>query len=97
MEQSEFIFLSKRMNAASSRMDEVGNVSVTLRPGILLSHNYKKKNFMMITFTDEQDRFVIGTKDQLQHIYEIHINKKRAIEEIRRYCQKNLEPILPPK
>ena len=90
MQQHEFIWLSKSMNVESVTQNETGCTTVEVRPGLMISHNYKKKDLMLLTFTEDNMTFIIPSKLELEAIYQLHTGYEDAVHLIRGYCDKFL-------
>ena len=91
MQQHEFIWLGNNMKVGRVGQDTVGNTIVDLRPQIQITHNYKKKNLMLITFSDDGLTFIIPSKSQLEDIYRMHLSNVHLGEILRKYCEDNLQ------
>lgn len=93
MKQNEFIWMAKNLRATKSVQDEDGNTAITLRPNILVVHNYKKRDQMIIVFIEDNSQYIIHTKKQLEDIFHIHLENKDAADILQRYCMSNLTKI----
>jgi len=90
MEQHEFIWMGKKLGVPVSQ-DETGNTVMSLRPQIQLTHNYKKKNFTQIVFTEDQTRFTVSNKSEVESIVGLHIANEHLEQVLRKYCDENLQ------
>jgi hypothetical protein len=87
MNQPEFIWMAKNLKVTDVKQDETGNTIINLRPQIQLTHSYKKKNQMQIIFTEDQARYLISTKVELQEIYRLHLSNVDLENVLRHYCE----------
>lgn len=90
MEQHEFIWMGKKLGVPVSQ-DETGNTIINLRPQIQLTHNYKKKNQTQIVFTEDQARYTVSNKSEVESIVGLHLNNVHLEHALRKYCEENLQ------
>lgn len=90
MKQQEFMYASANMKAGATTQDDIGNTVVSLQSDISVSHNYKKKDQMLITFSKDSVSFIIPSKSELEKIYSINLMNPNATPEIRKYCEEKL-------
>lgn len=93
MKQHEFIWAARNMNVGDARQNDSGQTYITLRPGIMLIHDYKKKDQMTIEFTGDQAVYIIRDRKELETIYRLHLENRDLVEILRRYCSDNLTKI----
>lgn len=91
MQQQEFIWMANNIPHDGIIQDEIGNTIIQLRSQIQLTHNYKKKNQMMIIFQEDQSRFLIPSKKRLEDIYRLHLENTQLTDILRNYCEGTLE------
>ena len=90
MKQHEFIYLSRNMTN-QVRQDLIGNVIVDLNQMVEITHNYKKKDLMTLTMKEDQSKYTIPSRSDLEEIYKIQVSEENPIQLIREYCEKNLK------
>lgn len=90
MEQHDFIWMGKKLMVPVTQ-DETGNTIIALRPQIQLTHNYKKKNLTQIIFTEDQTRFIISNKSELNAIIELHLKNNHLEQVLRKFCEDNFQ------
>lgn len=93
MKQHEFIWAARNMNVGEARQNDSGQTYITLRPGIMLTHDYKKKDQMTIEFDGDRAVYIIRDRKELEWIYRLHLENHDLIEILRRYCSENLTKI----
>lgn len=93
MKQHEFIWAARNMKVGEARQDDSGKTCITLRPSILLIHDYKKKDRMTIEFHDDQSTYIIHDRKELEAIYRLHLENEHLSEVLHRYCSENLTKI----
>lgn len=93
MQQHEFIWMAKNLKVNNVTQNENGTTTINLRPQIQITHNYKKKNQMLIIFTEDQVRYLISTKVELQEIYRLHLSNVDLENVLRHYCEDWLKKI----
>lgn len=93
MKQHEFIWAARNMKVGEARQTDNGKTCITLRAGILLIHDYKKKDRMTIEFHDDQSIYIIHDRKELETIYRLHLENEHLSEVLRRYCSENLTKI----
>lgn len=93
MQQHEFIWMAKNLKVTDVTQDETGNTVINLRPQIQLTHNYKKKNQMQIVFTEDQSRFLIPSKSDLEEIFRLHLSNVNVEQILRKHCEDNFEKV----
>lgn len=93
MQQHEFIWMAKNLKVDNVTQDESGNTIVKLRPHIVFMHNYKKKNQMMIMFSEDKATYIIPSKVEMEEIYEMHLTNPDVEQLLRKYCEENLEKV----
>lgn len=91
MQQHEFIYITQTIRMMNIHQDPTGKTIVQLRPQIQIIHNSKKKNQMQIIFTEDQARFLIPSKKELEEIYRLHLENVNLSQILREYCEKNLQ------
>lgn len=92
MEQHDFIWMGKKLMVPVTQ-DETGNTIITLRPQIQLTHNYKKKNLTQVVFTEDQSRYTIGSKLELELIIGLHLSNDNLDQKLREFCESHLEKV----
>lgn len=93
MKQMEFLWMSNNIQPEEVIQGENGDVIVNLRKGIQVIHNYKRGNKMTVRFTEDQTSFVIPSKKELEDIYRMHLGNTNLINELRKYCDDNLQSL----
>lgn len=93
MKQHEFIWMANNVHAGKAVQDESGNTAITLRPTIMVVHNYKKRDQMTLVFVEDQSQYIIPTKKELEEIFRIHLENQNINEILRRYCTEKLTKI----
>lgn len=93
MKQHEFIWAARNMNVGEARQNDSGQTYITLRHGIQLTHDYKKKDQMTIEFLEDQSAYVIHDRKELEAIYRLHLENQNLNDVLRRYCSENLTKI----
>lgn len=92
MDQIKFIYTSKQIKPAGEVTDDGnGGVAVLLRPGVVVTHKYKRNNQMTITFTEDESEYIIGTDKELEEIYRMHLSNVNFIQPARKYCDDHLQ------
>jgi hypothetical protein len=92
MQQHEFIWMAQKLGIKSQQGAE-GITVINLRPQIQIAHNYKKKDQMTVIFTEDQSRFLISSKPQLEEIILLERSNKDLEQILRKYCEDNLEKV----
>lgn len=92
MDQAKFLWLTKTIHPKGPVTQGPNGIStVELRPGITISHNYKKNNQVKITFTDTNISYIVDDHNDLQDIVLLHLNNEECAEQIRQYCETNFK------
>ena len=92
MQQHEFIWMGAKLGAPVAQ-SENGVSTITLRPQINLVHDYKKKDQTLVVFTEDDSKFIISDKDELNHIIGMHLTNDYIEQTLREYCNANLQKI----
>ena len=93
MYEPEFIWMAKSLKVTDITQDGSGKTIINLRPQIQIIHNYKKKNQMILTFTEDQTRYLVPSKLELQEIYRLHLSNVDLEHVLRKYCEEKLQKI----
>lgn len=95
MKQVDFMMLSNNIKGATVNQGTSGIVTVTLHDECIITHNYKKKDKIVIEF-NEGDKYLITKRVELELIYSIHLEnleKPNVLDLIKNYCSENLTKI----
>ena len=95
MKQVDFMMLSNNIKGAIVNQGTSGIVTVTLLDGCVITHNYKKKDKIVIEF-NEGDKYLITKRVELELIYSTYLEnleKPNALDLIKKYCSENLTKI----
>lgn len=87
--QPKFIQLATAAEPMNITDNGAGVISVILRTGVVVTHNYKKGNQVAITFTEDGTTYEIETQQQLEDIFAIHMTNQNLIQPARNYCKDN--------
>ena len=90
MEQHEFIWMGNKLGVQVIQ-GEGGITSIQLRPKIVVSHNYKKKNLTQVVFIEDGAKYNIGSKYELESVIALHLSNEHLETVLRSFCEKNLE------
>lgn len=89
MKQPEFMMFVNNIQSENVIQVTDGTVVAKLSPLLEISHNYKKKDLMIITFTEDKKQYTIPDRRSLEEITRLHLEEKPSMT-IREYCEKNL-------
>lgn len=93
MKQHEFIWMANNVRAGKAVQDASGNTAITIRPNIMVVHNYKKRDQMTLVFVEDNSQYLIPTKKELEEIFRIHLENQNINEILLRYCTEKLTKI----
>jgi hypothetical protein len=68
-------------------------VIVTLKEGIDIKHNYKKKDQITIELKESGETYLLSTKKDLEEIYRIHLSNTNSTQVLYEWCMKSLNKI----
>jgi hypothetical protein len=89
MKQPEFLFIAHNLKVSGVVQSDPETI-VNLRPGIIIKHNYRKKDLMTITFTDGNNSYIIPSRKELEEIYRLHLGNADLLQLLQEWCIKNL-------
>lgn len=87
MTQQDFIWETRDYNV--NQKDD-GVTSSYLRAGVLVTHNFKKRNIVHITFEETNERFMILTRMQLRYLVELNRYYPDSSVPMKEFCEKCL-------
>ena len=84
-----------KQSAPSGKITQGSNadVIVDLRPNISISHSYKKKNRIELTFKDDQKKYIVERDSDLEEIYKLHMTHPNVEVILRKYCKEHLNEV----
>ena len=94
MDQTKFTYMSKKVNPVGGVTDDgYGVIIVNLRPGVQITHSYRKNNRMEIIFIEDQSHYEITSEKELESIYRIHLSNTNFIQPARKWCDEHLNRV----
>lgn len=96
MNQIKFISMTNQIQPQGNveqTTDGIVVVNVRINPNIQITHNYKKKDEILIIFNDINEKFKLASDNQLEEIYKLHLGNINLTEPLHRYCEENLQKI----
>ena len=92
MQQHEFIWMGGKLNLPMLQNGD-GVTTIDLRPQIKLVHEYKKKDQTLVVFMEDDSKFIISSKDELNDIIHMHLTNEHLEQQLLEYCKANLQKI----
>ena len=94
MAQPKFIQLVTASQPTNIVDNGAGVVSAIIRTGVVVTHDYKKGNRVVLSFGEAGVAYEIETVNQLEDILAIHLRNKNFTEPAMKYCkEKGLKEI----
>ena len=94
MTQQKFMWITNQVSPVGKITQGTnGTVSVDLRDNINIVHNYKKNNSVVLTFKDDQKKYLITSDHDLEEIYKLHLTHPNVEVVLRKYCSDHLKEI----
>lgn len=95
MKQIDFMMLSNNIEGVSVSQGNAGIVTATLLDGaITITHNYKKKDKMIINFDDS--KYLVASRSELEQVYSKYLENygnDNALNIIKKHCSDSLTKI----
>lgn len=91
MKQIKFIYALRTIGCTDGIEDKGdGIISATIRPGIIIKHDYKHADRMSIKMEDTNEEYTIKNDSQFEEIIRMHLGNTNLSEVLHEYCKKNL-------
>lgn len=95
MKQIDFMMLSNNIEGVNVSQGTFGIVTASLLNGVItITHNYKKKDKIVINFDDS--KYLITSRSELEQVYSKyleHYGSNDVVNIIKKYCSVNLTKI----
>jgi hypothetical protein len=84
--------MAKSVKAESIKQEDPETI-ITLKDGIYLKHNYKKKDQITIELKEFGETYLVSTKKELEEIYRIYLTNTNFVQLLCEWANKNLNKL----
>lgn len=93
MKQHEFVWKVHSNTDVKTTQTVNGITECFIRENLILSHNYKKNDQVLLTFKDMNKIYLISSDSEFKEIFKIINSNENIIQPLIDYCEKNLKSI----
>ena len=86
MEQPKFIWVARNMKVGNVTQGPNGETTVEVRPNINIVHEYRRKNRMTMHLVERDEKYIIPSERELEHIYRLHLEHEDVMTPLMEYC-----------
>lgn len=92
MNQMDFIYMANLAKPEEGIIQtENGTTECHLRKNIIITHDYLKRDLIILTLLEDGSKYIIPSKLELQIIFKMHTEYKYLNQALKEYAVKNLK------